>query len=328
MKSIAILAYPGCSGAQVLGLHDSMLLANRVAVEILRIQPIFEVRVTGLSGRSVTAAGGIRMSVGRQQQAPDFLVVPGFALAEDGVDECLKSYDEHIRFIAEAFRRGTPVAAVCVGAFLLGQAGILDHRHATTAWMYSAELARRYPAAIVEPHAILIEDGGITTTGGFSVAFDLAIHLIRKTAGDEVATAFAKFAMLDTNRTSQAPFVDSALLAQANGAFSASIKHWLDQRLTEPYQLDRLARVFAMSPRTLLRRFQAEAGESPLSYLQRARIRTAKGLLESTTLRVSEVTERVGYENVSTFVRLFRREVGHSPARYRTISRSQEVRPL
>jgi len=66
MKSIAILAYPGCSGAQVLGLHDSMLLANRVAVEILRIQPIFEVRVTGLSGRSVTAAGGIRMSVGRQ----------------------------------------------------------------------------------------------------------------------------------------------------------------------------------------------------------------------------------------------------------------------
>jgi len=191
--------------------------------------------------------------------------------------------------------------------------------------MYSAELARRYPASLVEPHAILIEDGGITTTGGFSVAFDLAIHLIRKTAGDEVATAFAKFAMLDTNRTSQAPFVDSALLAQANGAFSASIKHWLDQRLTEPYQLDRLARVFAMSPRTLLRRFQAEAGESPLSYLQRARIRTAKGLLESTTLRVSEVTERVGYENVSTFVRLFRREVGHSPARYRTISRSQTV---
>src|SRR5260370_769332 len=126
MKRIAILAYPGCSGAQVLGLHDSILLANRVAMEILRMQPVFEVRVTGTSGRSVTAAGGIRMSVARPQPAPDLLVVPGFALAEDGVEDCLLAYGEQIGFIGETFRRGTPVASVCVGAFLLGQAGMLE----------------------------------------------------------------------------------------------------------------------------------------------------------------------------------------------------------
>ena len=322
MKSIAILAYPGCSGAQVLGLHDSMLLANRVSSEVLGREAAFDVRVVAVAGRSVNAAGGIRLGVEKTFARPDLLVVPGFALNEGDIDQNLVALAAQVRLIAEAFARGIPIAGVCVGAFLLAEARILDGRRATTAWMFAPELARRYPTTQVDAGAILIEDGGIITTGGFSVAFDLAGHLIRVAGGEELAVAFGKFAMLDVRRVSQAPFTDAALLAQASGAFSRAVQQWLEKRLKEPYHLDRLARAFAVSPRTLLRRFQAETAESPLSFLQRARIEAAKGLLASTTLSVAAITEDVGYANVSTFVRLFGRHMGASPKKYREQSRS------
>ena len=322
-KRVAILAYPECSGAQVLGLHDSMLLANRVASEILGRQAVFDVRVVGVAGRSVTAAGGVRVGLTRTFRHPDLVVVPGFALSGENIDQSLSALRREIEFISDIFRRGIPVASVCVGAFLLGEAHMLEGRRATTAWMFAKELERRYPATIVEPDAVVVEDGGIVTTGGFSVAFDLAVHLIRRTGGDALATAFGKFAMLDVSRTSQAPFVDESLLARSNGAFSEAIGQWLMQRLAEPYRLERLARAFATSPRTLLRRFQTETQESPLAYLHRARIDRAKHLLATTTLNVTEITERVGYQNVSTFVRLFGRLAGQSPGRYREQVRVQ-----
>ena len=322
MKNVAILAYSGCSGAQVLGLHDSLLLANRVSSEVLGRAAAFDVRVVGVAGRSVNAAGGIRLGVERTFAHPDLLIVPGFALNGQEIDDTLTGLAAQVRFIAEAFRRGIPIAGVCVGAFLLGAAQLLDGRRATTAWMFAPELARRHPSANVDPCAILVEDSGIITTGGFSVAFDLAAHLIRVAQGEELATAFGKFAMLDVRRHSQVPFTDVPLLAQASGAFSNAVKQWLEKRLQEPYHLGRLARAFAVSPRTLLRRFQAETGESPLSFLQRARIEAAKGLLAATTLSVAAITEDVGYANVSTFVRLFGRHVGSSPSKYREQART------
>src|SRR3954463_10354314 len=99
MKRIAILAYPGCSGAQVLGLHDSLLLANRVASRILGRQAAFDVRIVGVAGRSVGAAGGVRLGVERSFKRPDLLVVPGFALSEADVDQNLRQLTREIRLI-------------------------------------------------------------------------------------------------------------------------------------------------------------------------------------------------------------------------------------
>ena len=115
-----------------------------------------------------------------------------------------------------------------------------------------------------------------------------------------------------------APFglsTDSSI--PSNGPFSDAVKHWLRQRLSLRYSLARLAHAFSVSPRTLLRRFRAECRESPLTYLRRMRIDAAKKLLVSTTLKVSIITERTGYQDASAFVRMFNRHVGHTPARYR-----------
>lgn len=316
---IAVLAYPNCLASEVLGFCDSLLIAERMAHAFLNDKrALFDVRTIGIGRRSVLAAGGIRIGLQALHRRPDLLVVPGLdfrRMAEMGPR--LQQLTRETRYIARAFWRGIPLAAICGGAFLLGEAGVLNGRRAATAWLFSAELARRYPAALVQPEAMFIEDGGIITTGAFSSGFDLAVHLLRQNDRHQVAQMISRMTFLDAHRKSQAPFTDAAMMERSNGPFSDAVKDWLRQRVSRRYSLASLADAFSVSPRTLLRRFKAESGESPLTYLRRMRIDAAKKLLVSTTLSVSVITERVGYEDESSFVRMFNRQVSHTPARYR-----------
>ncbi|NHZ99811.1 GlxA family transcriptional regulator [Massilia sp. CCM 8734] len=318
-KRIAMLAYHGCMGMEVFGLCDTLLLANRVGAALdAAAPPLFEVIVTSLGGGQVRAAGGIPIGTRKPVAAPDLLVVPGMELADrHGCMATIDALAPEVAYLARAFARGTPVAAVCVGAFLLGDAGLLDGRRATTSWLFAPDLARRFPAARVDPAAMLVDDGGVTTTGSFTATFDLALHLVRQSASARVQRAVARMGLLDDGRTSQAPFIDTRMLARPEGTFAASVCAWLDQRLAAPYDLKRIAAAFHVSDRTLLRRVKDETGQTPLAYLQQARVGKAKLLLESTSLSVAQVTERVGYADAATFGALFKRHVGQSPAGYR-----------
>jgi transcriptional regulator GlxA family with amidase domain len=222
-----------------------------------------------------------------------------------------------VAFIGRAFGKGTPVAALCVGAFLLGEAGLLEQRRATTAWLFAADLAQRFPGARVEPAALLVHDGGVTTTGAFSATFDLAMHLIRARANAKVARAVARMTLLDEGRASQSAYIDTRMLGAPGAPFAASVAAWLEQRLGQPYDLALLAAAFHVSTRTVLRRFGQEAGISPLGYLQKLRINQAKLLLETSGHSLARITEQVGYADVATFGTLFKRIVGQSPAQYR-----------
>ena len=318
---IAVLAYDGCMGMEIFGLCDTLLVANRVAqaLEGAASAPLFEVTVISLTGADATAAGGLRIGTRRAPRArPDLLVIPGMELSDRA--SCLQPLRRlapETAYVRRAFAKGTPVAAVCVGAFLLGEAGLLNARRATTSWLFAADLAQRFPEADVDAGALLVEDGGVTTTGSFSATFDLAMHLIGKAASPKVRRAVARMALLDDRRASQAPYIDSRMLARPSGTFGAQVAGWLEERVAEPYDLKALAQAFHVSARTLLRRFKDDAGISPLAHLQQARIGKAKLLLESTSQSVAQVTAKVGYGDVATFGTLFKRLVGHSPAEYR-----------
>jgi len=317
---IAILAYAGCMATEIFAVADVLLIATHVAHALRKTaSPPFEIQIVGLGGRTVTVAGGFSVGVQRPLGVYDLLVVPGLEIRRlDEWDNKLAPLRRELAFIGKSFASGTPVASVCIGTFLLGEAGLLAGRKATTAWLCAAELASRYPAATLCADAVLVEDGAVTTTGAVSSAFDLAIHLVKKTLGAEVATATARLALLSQPRASQAPFVDSALLGTPSlPSFAQSVTHWLGARLTEPYDLERLAQAFHVSTRTLLRRVKAQTGDSPLALLQQARVDKAKQLLGDSARSVAQITEAVGYADVPTFSRLFASRVGETPARYR-----------
>jgi transcriptional regulator GlxA family with amidase domain len=316
---IAILAYRGCMATQVFGIADLLRVAADVdeALGCPR-KTRFEVEIVGLAGRSVAVAGGLALQVRRPRPGFDLLIVPGLE-ARRGQDwsAALAPLAREHAFIRKTFAGGTAVASVCVGAFMLGEAGLLNGRQVTTAWLFAAGLAARYPAAKVDAEAILREDGGVTTTAAVSSAFDLALHLVKRRLGAEVAAATARAALLPAQRTSQAPYVDPALAERPLPSFSANLWQWFERRLAQPYDLERVALAFRVSSRTLMRRVKAETGMSPLTLLQEARVSEAKRLLSGTDWPVARIVEAVGYSDAASFSRLFARRVGTTPARYR-----------
>ncbi|MFG3280433.1 GlxA family transcriptional regulator [Streptomyces sp. NPDC048111] len=313
---VGVLAYPGCFASEIFGVPDLLTMAGHVAGPDV---PGYQVSV--LSPRSrVLASGGVRLDV-RPLREVDVLVVPGFEVPGANLTARLAGFGPEVAAIRAQAAAGGAVVSLCVGAFLLAEAGLLDGRRATTSWLYADELAARCPRAEVRPEHLVVTDTGVTTTAAFSAMYDFALDLIRRHSGTAVARSTARLALVDDARSSQTPYVDARLLPQAGREFSQRVMRRLDQNLTERYDLAALADAFRVSSRTLLRRFAEETGHSPLAHLQASRVRRARHLLESTDRTVAAVAAAVGYQDPGTFAALFARHTGHRPNAYRAAFR-------
>ncbi|WP_329002348.1 helix-turn-helix domain-containing protein [Kribbella sp. NBC_00709] len=313
---ISILAYPGCFASEVYGVPDLLTMATRVAQVRGSLDPAYDVRIVS-PRRRVLASGGTRVDVSPLRPS-DVLVVPGFEVGPAvDVDRVLSGLGPELAAIRAHTAGGAAVVSICLGAFLLAEAGALDRRTATTSWLYADQLARRYPAVDVRADELVITDRGATTTAAFSAMYDFALTLIRRHSGASVARATARIALVDDARTSQAPYVDHSILPAAGSTFADQVKRWLDQHLDNAYDLERLAAELHVSSRTLLRRFGTTAGVTPLEYLQAARVRRAGQLLETTGRTVARIAGEVGYRDPASFSRLFRRHTGKAPGEYR-----------
>jgi transcriptional regulator GlxA family with amidase domain len=310
---VGVLAYPGCFASEVYGVPDLLTMATHVAGPD---QVGYEVSVMS-SRRHVTASGGARLTVSAVRDV-DVLVVPGFELSQDiQLDATLAPLGPEVAVIRSHGAAGNAVVSICVGAFLLAEAGLLAGRRATTSWLFAGELARRCPDAEVRPEQLVVTDAGVTTTAAFSAMYDFALTLIREHNGASVARTTARVALVDDARTSQTPYVDASLLPQPGSEFSRRVMRHLDQNLADRYDLVALAAAFDVSTRTLLRRFAAETRQSPLDYLQASRVSRARHLLETTDRTITSISTAVGYRNPGTFAALFTRQLGQRPSEYR-----------
>jgi transcriptional regulator GlxA family with amidase domain len=313
---VGLLAYDGCFASELFAVADTLTLANRVA-EARSAHTPFATSVHAVEPGQVRTGSGTAITARAMTYALDLLVVPGFDLnPAEHPSERLHAWRAEVDLIRRAAGRSLPIASICVGSFLLAESGLLDGRRATTAWLFADALAAGYPSVTIDQRALLVEHGPITTTGAFSAATDLALHLIRLHAGPELARATARIA-LAPGRSSQAPYIDERMLLTTTGSFSAAVRHYLGQNLDADYDLAALAAAHHVSTRTLLRRFRYETGQTPLGYLQTLRISHARRALETTDLNIDEVSRSVGYNDTSTFRRLFTRTVGVSPSTYR-----------
>jgi transcriptional regulator GlxA family with amidase domain len=211
---------------------------------------------------------------------------------------------------------GADVASVCTGAFLLGEAGLLDGRAVTTHWAFQELLARRYPRAEVLPQAILVDQGRVLTGGGATSFINLALHVVERVFGADVARASSKMFLVDVNKAPQSAYAmfSSQKLHEDRDILRA--QSMIEKHPERTPQVGRLAREVAMSPRTFARRFRQSTGNSPREYIQRVKIEAAKRALESGD-RIGSVAGVVGYSDAAAFRRLFARWTGLTPADYR-----------
>jgi AraC family transcriptional activator FtrA len=219
--------------------------------------------------------------------------------------------------IARAAARGARLVSFCTGAFTLAEAGVLDGRRATTHWKWAGEFAERFPLVRLEPEVLFVDDGDVLTAAGSAAALDLGLHLIHRDHGAEIANAVSRRLVFTGHRDGgQRQFVERPMPTVPDTSL-APVLEWARARLDQPLTVPDLAARAATSSATLHRRFRAELGTTPLTWLTNERVTLACRLIERGELRLDRVAEASGLGTAANLRAQLRRHTGLSPSAYR-----------
>lgn len=272
------------------------------------------------SGLEVVAARSLRGIRG----AIDTIIVPGGS----GVDVTMRR-PRFVSWLERAAAESRRVASVCTGARLLGAAGLLRGRRATTHWAWCDVLARENPDTTVQPDAIFVRDANVWTSAGVTAGMDLALAMVEQDHGRRLALAAARMMVLFLKRPGGQSQFSAQLAAQmAEREPLRDLQAWIVEHPDEDLRIDVLARRAAMSPRNFARAFVREVGMTPARFVEQARIGAARRRLEDTTNGVDEIAEVCGFGTAETMRRAFVRGLSTSPSAYRARFRTEKVATL
>ncbi|MBM9505131.1 GlxA family transcriptional regulator [Actinacidiphila acididurans] len=221
-----------------------------------------------------------------------------------------------------AIRPGARVVSICTGSFLLGAAGLLDGRPATTHWSSADLFQRLFPRIRVDPDVLYVDDGDVLTSAGVAAGVDLCLHIVRRDFGTAVANSIARRTVVPPHREGgQAQYIRRPL-PEPRLATTEKARAWALDRLDQPLTLRQMADREAMSVRTFTRRFREEVGMSPGQWLTQQRVEHARQLLESTGLGIDQVAQRAGFGTAASMRQHLQAALGVSPTAYRRTFRA------
>jgi transcriptional regulator GlxA family with amidase domain len=322
--SVAILALPEATASVIYGMYDLFHSAGRDWGLITEGQPgpaLLAPTVVAMRAAPFNAANGVLIhpqATLDQHEAPDIVCVPEL-LVPPG-DPLDGRFTEEIAWLQRCHAAGATLATACSGALLLAEAGLLDGYEATSHWAYCEVMRQRYPAVKVLPQRALVISGAeqrLVMAGGGTSWLDLALYLIARTVGVEVAMQVAKINLIDWHVIGQQPFARLARSRQVEDSAIANCQSWIAEHYDAPAPVAAMAQLSGLAERSFKRRFQLATGMTPLEYVHTLRLEEAKHLLESSTDSIEAIANQVGYEDAGFFSRLFRRRVSLTPALYR-----------
>ncbi|BCJ26744.1 GlxA family transcriptional regulator [Actinocatenispora sera] len=219
--------------------------------------------------------------------------------------------------LVSAHARGCLIAGLCSGTYALAAAGLLDGRAATTHWSQTDDLSQRYPLVRVTPDVLFVDHGDVATSGGAGAAADLALHIVRRRCGPELAATIARNMVLPPHRQGgQRQYAIDSRPRRQPDPFGGLLD-WCVDHLADELSLATMARRARVAPRTLHRRFQSHLGTTPAAWVQQQRIARAATLLQTTNLPVAAVGAAVGMRDPTNFRAQFRAGTGTNPSDYR-----------
>ncbi|WP_342116545.1 GlxA family transcriptional regulator [Pseudoduganella sp. OTU4001] len=220
-----------------------------------------------------------------------------------------------------ASRLARRTASVCTGAFLLGEAGLLDGRRVTTHWMFARELQERFPAARVEADRIFINDGPLWTSAGMSAGIDLALGMIEADYGAELSTAVARKLVVYHRRAGGQSQHSTLLEMDAKTDRIQRVLSYARSNLHLELSVPDLAAVAHLSPRQFSRAFTSETGQSPAKAIEHLRLEAARLMIEQSRLTVEEIAAETGFSDTERMRRAFLRGYGQPPQALRRAAR-------
>lgn len=313
MRDIAFVVYPGYS-VMALAVVTAFEVANSMTGE-----PIYDLHFVSETGGKVKTSAGVMLDTEPFTDKPfDTLIVGGATIPEP-------STPGMIAFIRDAPKRHRRIAAICTGAFVLAEAGLLNGRHATTHWLHARDLQRQFPKVKMDEDRIFVNDGPIWTSAGMTAGLDLGLALIENDLGPELAKSVARKLVIYHRRGGgQSQFSVLLELAPKSDRIQTVLAYARDN-LHKPLTVPVLADVAHLSPRQFSRAFQAETGQSPAKAIENLRVEAARSLMEQSRHPIDVVARQTGFSDRDQMRRAFLRAFGQPPQVLRRNARLDSI---
>lgn len=278
-------------------------------------KPRFRLRVCSLEAGPLRTNAGFTVEASHGLEAlrrAQIVVVPSWR------DDGSPAPAALLKALRDAHRRGATIVGLCLGAFVVAEAGLLDGRPATTHWHLAAAFARRYPSVKLQPEVLYVDNGDVLTSAGTAASIDCCLHLLRVRYGAEVANRAARRMVVAPHRQGgQAQYIQQPVPVAAEQDRLRPLLEWLSRHPQRSHSLDELARRALMSRRTFTRRFREATGTTVGQWLLNQRLALAQRLLETTEQPVEVVAADAGFGSAVSLRQHFAAAFSVSPSAYR-----------
>ncbi|TYL93526.1 GlxA family transcriptional regulator [Bradyrhizobium rifense] len=313
MRDIAFVVYPGYS-VMALAVVTAFEVANMLADE-----PPYDLHFVSERG------GKVKTSSGMMLDSEAFTDKPFDTLVIGGATTLVPPSPGLTAFTRDAPKRHRRIAAVCTGAFVLAEAGLLDGRRATTHWMHARDMQRQYPEVKVDEDRIFINDGPIWTSAGMTAGIDLGLALIENDLGPDLAKSVArKLVVYHRRGGGQSQFSALLELSPKTDRIQTALAYARDN-LHKPLTVPELADAAHLSPRQFSRAFHAETGQSPAKAIENLRVEAARNLMEQSRHSIDVVARQTGFSDRDHMRRAFLRAFGQPPQVLRRHARLEAI---
>jgi transcriptional regulator GlxA family with amidase domain len=321
---IVLLASAETSPAVLYGLYDVLSSVGSSFMEMITGVPgedIMDVMIVAASSEPFRCFGNVSVD---PHASIDDIENPDAVIVCDMYTPINESprgtYPREIEWLKKVYANNALLTSVCSGSAVLAETGLLDGLEVSGHWAYRHMFRKFYPKLKWQEASVLnlsAEHKRIITTGGVTAWQDLAIYLITRFCGVQHAIDTARLHLLSTHTEGQLPFAAMTQNQQHDDAVISDCQDWIADHYHCTNPVARMTERAGLQARTFARRFSAATGYHPLDYVQELRIEIAKKLLATEATNVDEISVTVGYEDPTSFRRLFKRKAGLTPAVYR-----------
>ena len=321
---IALLASPETSSSVLYGLYDVLASVGSGFLEMITGVPgeeILDVKIVAVSSKPFRCVGNVGVephAAINDIEHPDAVIICDMYTPID--QPPTGTYPREVEWLKKVYANGAFLSSVCSGSAVLAETGLLDGEEVSGHWAYRHMFREYYPQLKWKEDSALnlsAQDRRLITTGGVTAWQDLAIYLINRFCGAQQAIDTARLHLLTPHTDGQLPFASMTQNRQHSDAVISACQDWIADNYNSANPVTRMTEQSGLNARTFSRRFRNATGYHPLDYVQELRIEIAKNLLSTESTNVDDISVAVGYEDPTSFRRLFKRKAGLTPAVYR-----------
>lgn len=317
MKHLTIIVPDGENNlSSIVGTYKLFTRANAYWKERGN-QAVFKIQLAGLSNQVDFYEGLFSVKPHTSIAAiskTDLIIIPSL---NHNYEDAISNNKALIPWIEKQYKEGAEVASICTGAFLLASSGLLDGKNCSTHWSATEDFRNLFPKVNLQTDQLITDEFGIYTNGGAYSFLNLIIYLIEKYFNRQTAILCSKVFQIELDRKSQSTFTIFRGQKQHDDDVVKEVQTYMEENLQEKISMEELSSRFSVGRRNFDRRFIKATGNTPIEYVQRIKVESAKKALEMSRKTINEIMYEVGYSDVKAFREVFRKFTGMSPVEYK-----------